>query len=498
MQAVMVCPFATCIEPKKPRLAIGDHNPTGYSWSSPYKGNSHSDVTAQAPSDDSASPLQDDAYWDADAAATFATNSGHEEDDSDPCPDLGSSDSDSSDCSSSGDNGDSGRDSSDCDSADGSDSSNSDDDSCSDDEEDREFDIEQSSLFIDDIDDKILLYSGGLVTVKDLAQVLESLQTHGALSDTIMQKFVAVIRAILPSGHNLTDHQALRAMLASSLPKVERIHACSNHCVLFYEENESLLACPECGSLRYSTSMDGKTRQPVNVFRTVPLDKQIRAVFSTAKSAQEMRLDPACCINAISDSVDIADITESIGFREKVVESKFLTDTRNPILMMATDGVNPNGRKSRAHKVSMWPHMVTFANKHRSIRHKRQNVILMGLVAGHVLVDGKKKYGTPKSLNAYNKFYLNAISKLNGVVVRDASYPEGDPKATFTLSVMLLGTITDLDGLYKLLNMVGAGGKRCCPKCTIRGKFHRHLFLSLLLCSLAAIILTMYVTVRVC
>ena len=98
--------------------------------------------------------------------------------------------------------------------------------------------------------------------------------------------------------------------------------------------------------------------------------------------------------------------------------------------------------------------------------------MLTGIVEGHVIIDGKKNYEAPTSLNVYTDFILSAISNLNGIEVRDSSYPVHDPKAQFRLSAMLLGTVSNLDGMYKLLNMVGAGGKRCCPKCTIGGQYY--------------------------
>jgi len=318
----------------------------------------------------------------------------------------------------------------------------------------------------------LLLYSTSHVLVKDFAQVMQSLAIVEALSDHTMKQFLAVIKAILPPDHNLTDQRALEKMVLSSIPSVERIHACANHCVLFTAEFHSLDLCPHCQCPRFYTTED-RTSQPVNVFRYVPLERQLQVLFLNPISAESMRLDPSRCIGAAADNVYISDITESVGFKEKVVDSKFLTDVRNPVFMVATDGVNLNGRKSRAAPASVWPYLLTFANIPRAVRHRRGNVILAGLVATHVIVDGKKKYGSPTSLNAYTEFIVCALSKLNGVTVRDSSYPLHDPKSTFTLSVMLLGTISDLDGLYKLLNMVGAGGKRCCPKCTISGKFCR-------------------------
>jgi hypothetical protein len=118
---------------------------------------------------------------------------------------------------------------------------------------------------------------------------------------------------------------------------------------------------------------------------------------------------------------------------------------------------------------------MTFVNRDRSIRNKLEYIILVGVVPGHYYMDGKKVYiyGGPKSLNPYTEFILNEFQKLNGLVIRDASYPIDDRRHEFQLSALFLGTVTDFDGLGKLLNLVGAGNARCCPKCHVRGTWFR-------------------------
>ena len=139
------------------------------------------------------------------------------------------------------------------------------------------------------------------------------------------------------------------------------------------------------------------------------------------------------------------DITGSLGFKEKVFDSKFLTDVRNPIGICATDGFNPTS-KLRASKLSMWPYLMTFVNRDRAIRNKLENIILVGIVPGHYYMDGKKKYGGPKSLNPYTEFILNEFQKLKGLVVRDASYPIDDPRHEFQLSTLFPPVSVSRDG----------------------------------------------------
>ena len=326
-------------------------------------------------------------------------------------------------------------------------------------------------LHLDAPSDEVVLFASSQVTVRGLAQVLGSLQASSKLSDRDMVKIVALVKAILPPGHVVQDLQQLRKLLHALLPPVQAIHACARDHCLFIGALELARECPHCRLPRYYVDKSGKSK-PVKVFRYIPLDAQMELLFATPDAARSMRLDPACCANASRDDLHVTDITGSIGFKEKVFDSKFMTDIRNPIALLATDGFNPSAR-IRASKLSMWPFLMTFANRDRAIRNKFENILLVGIVPGHYYVDGRKKYGGPKSLNSYTEFILNEFRKLNGLMVRDASYPRNDARSNFRMSTMLLGTVSDFDGLGKLLNLVGAGGARCCPKCHIRGTWFR-------------------------
>ena len=69
------------------------------------------------------------------------------------------------------------------------------------------------------------------------------------------------------------------------------------------------------------------------------------------------------------DDKQVNDITESLGFREVVVNSGFLTDCRNPILMLGTDGANPFARE-RVSTYQLWPMICALANIPRLRRYK--------------------------------------------------------------------------------------------------------------------------------
>lgn len=309
--------------------------------------------------------------------------------------------------------------------------------------------------------------------MRQFAEILAVLQKSINTADISMSKIVSVIKAVLPGDQVINDHKSLRALLTKSLPVVQRIHACANDHVLFLGPYKDLEECPfeNCGLPRYYTTPLGQ-KKPVNVFRTIPLLDQLRLVYRDPIRSVAMRLYPACCTDANRDDVEISDITGSIGFKETVFDSGFMTDPRNPILIMGADGVNP-WAINRVAKYGLWPYMFSLVNYERSIRNKHENLILGGLVSGHVYIDGKRTTRSAKSLNCYTQYFLDQINDLNGSEVVDVSYEPGSAHATFNMRAILLGTVTDFDGLGKLTNRVKAGSVQCCPKCNISGTWYK-------------------------
>ena len=76
--------------------------------------------------------------------------------------------------------------------------------------------------------------------------------------------------------------------------EVEKIHACSNECILYRgEKYKNLDKCPQCKALRYKEgpSNDGtKTRGgPVKVVWYFPIAPRVHRLFTCAKTAKLLR-----------------------------------------------------------------------------------------------------------------------------------------------------------------------------------------------------------------
>jgi hypothetical protein len=254
----------------------------------------------------------------------------------------------------------------------------------------------EDGLAVDDVDDQVFLYSGSDVTVFAFAEVMNALQSANAASIKDMDRVCAVIKALLPQGEDLPSPRGLRALIHEKIPLVRRIHACVNDHVLFNNEHANLKRCPRCQTLRYFQSPTGHLI-PVNVFRAIPLAAQIRRVYGNPTSARAMRLYKP---PMPSDDTPVRDITESEGFGQVVFDSGFMDDPRNVVLLQGTDGGNPFARE-RVTNYALWPFLFYFLNMPARERYKLHNMVLGGLVSGHVYVNGVKKNRSVKNLNAY-------------------------------------------------------------------------------------------------
>ena len=330
-------------------------------------------------------------------------------------------------------------------------------------------------LLVDEHTDELFLYDGSQITTFALGQILNELQRANSESDRGMTRIYSVIKALLPPPEHkaeLPTLPQLKRMLLKKIPRVQRIHVCSADCVMFIGEFKDLKRCPvsSCRRKRYFQDKSGYL-VPVNVYRSIPIASQLRLRFAQKKQAPDMRLSASLYDG--DDDKQVNDITESLGFREVVVNSGFLTDCRNPILILGTDGANPFARE-RVSTYQLWPMICALANIPRLRRYKSANLILCGLVSGHVYVNGVKKNRSVKNLRVYIQHIMDQVLELNThrMTITDASYAVNAPQRTFTPSVMLLCTLGDFDAHTHLLCTVPAGSTCCCIKCNIKGEWY--------------------------
>ncbi len=92
-------------------------------------------------------------------------------------------------------------------------------------------------MFVDEVEDQLFIYESSDVTVHSFAEVMNCLETvNVSTSRRAMDRVIAVIKALLPKGlddSRIPSPSQLRLVLLKNIPMLQRIHACSQDCVLF-------------------------------------------------------------------------------------------------------------------------------------------------------------------------------------------------------------------------------------------------------------------------
>ncbi len=151
-------------------------------------------------------------------------------------------------------------------------------------------------------DHRTSLYPGCEQGHKKLDTTLEFLQwkAKNGVSDKAFGDLLKLVKNILPEGNKLpeTMYEAKNIVCPLGL-EVQKIHACSNYCILYHgEEYENLEACPVCKALRYKIRRDDpgevdgqltKKRIPAKVMWYFPIIPQLRCLFRNKGNARMMR-----------------------------------------------------------------------------------------------------------------------------------------------------------------------------------------------------------------
>nr|CAE03746.1 OSJNBa0019D11.13 [Oryza sativa Japonica Group] len=146
------------------------------------------------------------------------------------------------------------------------------------------------------------LYPGCKQGHKKLDTTLEFLQwkAKNGVSDKAFGDLLKLVKNILPEGNKLpeTTYEAKKIDCPLGL-EVQKIHACSNDCILYRgEEYENLEACPVCKALRYKIRRDDtgevdgqltKKRIPAKVIWYFPIIPRLRRLFRNKGNARMMR-----------------------------------------------------------------------------------------------------------------------------------------------------------------------------------------------------------------
>ncbi|XP_074287969.1 uncharacterized protein LOC141613133 [Silene latifolia] len=152
---------------------------------------------------------------------------------------------------------------------------------------------------------------------------------------------------MLPSDNVLPSktYEAKKILCSMSLP-YEKIHACRNDCILYYNEYELLKSCPTCNVSRYKK----KEGIPAKVLWYFPIIPRFERLYSNASDAKNLTWHHD---GRIKDG-KLRHPADSPQWR--FIDGKFPEfgkESRNLRLALSTDGMNPF--RSLSTTYSTWP-----------------------------------------------------------------------------------------------------------------------------------------------
>ncbi|KAF8707585.1 Transposase family tnp2, partial [Rhizoctonia solani] len=248
-----------------------------------------------------------------------------------------------------------------------------------------------------------------------------------------------------PEGTRIPSIKQLRS-LARKLSGLaaKRHHCCVNSCVAFIGYLGHMNTCPVCHESRFDSA--GKPR---NIFVTIPLIPQLRALFACPISAKNMQYRHTYTNN----NNTIADIFDSLRYLElrnlfvlidgKHMPYKYFQEEHEIALGLTLDGACPFKRRTN----TCWPILAINYNLPSDERICTENMICVGVIPGP---------RCPADINSFLQPLIDELRELaRGVAAVDANQEK-----LFSLRAHLLTIFGDIPALTKVLEFIGHNGSK--------------------------------------
>uniref|UniRef100_A0A2N9ESG6 DUF4216 domain-containing protein n=1 Tax=Fagus sylvatica TaxID=28930 RepID=A0A2N9ESG6_FAGSY len=233
---------------------------------------------------------------------------------------------------------------------------------------------------------------------KGIGGVAELKQSYKdkCLSDWSNKSFTTlfqILQDLLPLDAKLPkDNYEAKKIIKDLGLGYEKIHACSNDCMLFWKENALDEACSVCGASRWKKSkgeesedevqddtdaLSKRKKKGAKILWWFPLKPRLQRLFMSSKITAYMKWHAE---GRTEDGLmrHPADSQAWKMFNSQHVE--FSSDPRNVRLGLSSDGFNPYGHMSTAH--STWPVILFSYNFPPWMCMKRSSFMLSLLIPG--------------------------------------------------------------------------------------------------------------------
>ncbi|XP_019228511.1 PREDICTED: uncharacterized protein LOC109209654 [Nicotiana attenuata] len=232
----------------------------------------------------------------------------------------------------------------------------------------------------------------------------------------------------------------------------EKIDACPNDCMLFWNDNVNADTCSVCGSSRWKNVVNvltnKKTKTPAKVLRYFPLKPRLQRIFMCPETAEAMRWHATERPN----DGNIRHPADGDAWKEfDSLHPEFSSDPRNVRLGLSSDGFNPFRTMSISH--STWPVMLMNYNLSPWICMKPEYIMLSMIIPG------------PSSPGNDIDVYLQPlIAELKELWEFGVETFDVESNQMFQMRAALMWTISDFPTLA-MLSGWSTKGKFACPTC---------------------------------
>ena len=277
------------------------------------------------------------------------------------------------------------------------------------------------------------------------------LKTINRWSNKSFDMLLGLLKEVLPEGETLPkSHYEAKSLMRDLGLGYILIHACINDCVLYWKEHENVEECPQCGESRWKYDEAKRKKIPQKVLRYFPLKPRLQRLFTSSKTAEDMRWHKEKRLHDDNTLRHPAD-SEAWQHFDKQYDW-FAEDSRNVRLGLASDGFNPFGNMSSSY--SMWPVILMPYNLPPWLCMK-ESFFMMSL-----LIPGPKSPG-----NDIDVYLRPLVDELNELWSQGVQTYDTFAEQTFRLHAAVLWTINDFPA-YGNLSGWSTKGKLACPTCS--------------------------------
>ncbi|XP_042460326.1 uncharacterized protein LOC122043816 [Zingiber officinale] len=212
-----------------------------------------------------------------------------------------------------------------------------------------------------------------------LVKLYNTKARHG-MSDALFSDLLLDFGDMLPNNHNLSSSMYnVKKTLSCLALTHEKIHACSNDCILYRKQYKNCTSCPKCGLSRWKLTKNKVEKKgvPAKVVWYFPPIPRFKRMFKSLETSRNLTWH--------------ADSTRVVGQLRHPVDSPswklvdhmwpdFESEPRNLRLALAADGINPHSNLSS--RYSCWPIMLVNYNLPPNMCMKRKYIMLTMLISG--------------------------------------------------------------------------------------------------------------------